>query len=441
MNNTIKQHISILLTDDNPEKRLEAAEGLAATKDPAANIALVAALGDKSKGVQDAAMRALIEIGGGDVARIMASLIGNDDIAMRNLAAKVLISIGEPAVRYLIPYLRDSSKDVRKFAVDILGRIGSEEPLFELFPLLKDSDPNVRNATVEALGLIGSEDATLPLCDAFIRDPSIMSCTADALGRIGDTRALVHLRESLSKRLNEATPDPLAISQIIEALGKIGDMETLAELRRHVRDTQGELRLILLDAVIRIAVRYGEPLLLDDSVRRDLFHGLESDDDNIRMNCVKGLSTFQGAEVTWSLICALEKDDALETLLVDHLTSRPDTFILCVEFLEKPSSKNRSRIIRLLGKIAWNCVNLFYHNMDFYVNSDLLQRAFETVRGEWETSDEETKESIVDTLFLIDGRRAVSALSEFVEDSDSWLLPRVIDQLTKIEIAGRSSLQ
>ena len=145
-------------------------------------------------------MRALIEIGGGDVARIMASLIGNDDIAMRNLAAKVLISIGEPAVRYLIPYLRDSSKDVRKFAVDILGRIGSEEPLFELFPLLKDSDPNVRNATVEALGLIGSEDATLPLCDAFIRDPSIMSCTADALGRIGDTRALVHLRESLSKR-------------------------------------------------------------------------------------------------------------------------------------------------------------------------------------------------------------------------------------------------
>jgi uncharacterized protein YacL len=79
--------------------------------------------------------------------------------------------------------------------------------------------------------------------------------------------------------------------------------------------------------------------------------------------------------------------------------------------------------------------------MDFYVNSDLLQRAFETVRGEWETSDEETKESIVDTLFLIDGRRAVSALSEFVEDSDSWLLPRVIDQLTKIEIAGRSSLQ
>ncbi len=439
MNTSVKQQISILLTDSDPNARRSAAEGLTGERDSAANAALVLALEDESKGVQDAAMHALIEIGDKDVARTVAGLIVNDDIAMRNLAAKVLITIGVQAIQYLIPYLSDKNKDTRKFAVDILGRIGTEESLPQLLPLLKDSDPNVRHATIEALGLIGSEKATSALCDAFLLDSSARGCTADALGKIGDTRALGFLTNSLSAGLKDTADDPLTLSALIEALGKIGNLETLDELRRHVGDVEGELRLMLLDSIVRVAERHGEPLRFDNSLCADLIKGLESDDENIRMSCAKGLSIFRGASITRPLIKAMKGEGALEKYLAGHLITRPETFTLCVESLDEPDCSNRKQIIQLLGRIAWNCVNMFNLNMEAFVNSALIQRAFEAVRRYWETSDEETREAIIDTLFILDGRQAASAIREFVSDPDLCLLPRIIDQLSKTENRGSSN--
>ena len=433
MNTTVKQQIAILLTDGDPNARRSAAEDLTEKRDSAANAALVLALEDESKGVQDAAMHALIEIGDKDVARTVAGLIVNENIATRNLAAKVLIAIGAQAIQFLIPYLRDTSKDNRKFAVDILGRIGTEESLSQLLPLLKDSDTNVRHATIEALGLIGSEKATLALCDAFLLDPSARGCTADALGKIGDARALGFLTNSLSAGLKGTADDPLTLSTLIEALGKIGNRETLEELRRHLEDVEGELRLMLMDSIVRVAERYGEPLLFNKSLCTDLIKGLQSDDENIRMSCAKGLSIFRGASITRPLIQALNGDGAVEKFLVGHLITRPETFSLCVDALDEPAHKNRRQIIQLLGKIAWNCVNMFNLNMEAFVNSALIQRAFEAVRRHWETSDEETRESIIDTLFILDGRQAASAIRELVSDPDLCLLPRIIDQLSRTE--------
>ena len=69
MNTAVKQQIATLLTASDPNARRSAAEDLTEEKDSAANAALVLALEDESKGVQDAAMHALIEIGDKDVAR------------------------------------------------------------------------------------------------------------------------------------------------------------------------------------------------------------------------------------------------------------------------------------------------------------------------------------------------------------------------------------
>jgi len=438
MNTTVKHQIAILLTDGDPEARRSAAEDLTEEKDSAANAALVLALEDDSKGVQDAAMHALIEIGDKDVARTVAGLIVSENIATRNLAAKLLITLGAQAIQFLVPYLRDTSKDTRKFAVDILGRIGTEESLSQLLPLLKDPDPNVRHATIEALGLIGSEKATSALCDAFLLDPSARGCTAEALGKIGDARALGFLTNSLSAGLKGTADDPLTLSALIEALGKLGNMETLEELRSHLGDVEGELRLMLLDSIVRVAERHGEPLLFNRSLCTDLIKGLDSDDENIRMSCAKGLSIFRGASITRPLIKALQGEGSIEKFLAGHLITRPETFALCVEALDEPGCNNGKQIIQLLGKIAWNCVNMFNLNMEAFVNSALIQRAFEAVRRYWDGSDEETREAIIDTLFILDGRQAGSAIREFVSDPDLCLLPRIIDQLSRSENASPS---
>ena len=245
------------------------------------------------------------------------------------------------------------------------------------------------------------QQATQALCDSFLLDPSARGCTADALGKIGGPRALGFLTNLLSAGLKGTADDPLTVSALIEALGKVGNLETLEELRRHLGDVEGELRLMLLDSIVRLAERHGEPLLFNKSLCTDLIKGLQSDDENIRMSCAKGLSIFRGAAITRPLVQALNGDGAIEKFLVGHLITRPETFTLCVEALDDPACKNRRQVIQLLGKIAWNCVNMFNLNMEAFVNSALIQRAFEAVRRHWETSDEETRESIVDTLFIL----------------------------------------
>ena len=141
----------------------------------------------------------------------------------------------------------------------------------------------------------------------------------------------------LSAGLQETADDPLTLSALIEALGKIGNLETLEELRRHLGDVEGELRLMLLDSIVRVAERYAEPLLFNKSLCTDLIKGLHSDDENIRLSCAKGLSIFRGASITRPLIQALHGDGALEKFLVGHLITRPETFALCVEALDEPA--------------------------------------------------------------------------------------------------------
>jgi HEAT repeat protein len=433
MDEKIRQHISTFLTADDPDARRIAAENLTEAKDFSVIAALLAGIDDENKGVRDAAARLLVDIGGRDVARAIACLIVDDNIAKRNLASKVLVSIGEPAVRFVLPYLRDFNKDIRKFAVDILGSIKSEDSLFHLLPLLEDSDPNVRISTIEALGNIGSKEATLPLCSAIVCDPTVLGCAADALGKIGDKSALCFLVDSLSECMRLPDDNPLALSAIIESLGRIGDLETLGELQRYLNSLQGELRLILLQAMLQIAERFGEPIFFNNSVCEDLLNGLSSDDVNLRLSCAKGLHSFHSREVTRAIINSLGIEESLDKVLTDLLSDRPEAFEACVECLEGPSGRNLEQLIRLLGQSAWKSVTLFSHDAISHLSEDLVVRAFEAVRKQWKTSNGETREAILDTLFMLDGQRAIPVFSEFIADSDSWLRVHMIDQLGKMK--------
>ncbi len=109
----IRTLINELGSHDGAERRF-AAEELSAG-DERAVYPLIKALKDKNHGVQDAAMRSLIEIGGEITAYMVLPLL-REDAFLRNTAVIILQEIGAAAIPLLGPLFSDKDDDIRKFA-------------------------------------------------------------------------------------------------------------------------------------------------------------------------------------------------------------------------------------------------------------------------------------------------------------------------------------
>jgi HEAT repeat protein len=85
-------------------------------------------------------------------------------------------------------------------AIEVLGKIGSEEPVETLVEYVGDEgNPGLRKVTLKTLGEIGNEDATQAVANALAADSEeVRSHAARALGLIGDTRAIDPLADVLA---------------------------------------------------------------------------------------------------------------------------------------------------------------------------------------------------------------------------------------------------
>jgi len=176
-----------LQSEDEADRRY-AAEDLGDLGDKEAIPGLVKALQDPVIAVREAAADALVTIGGKEVAEQVVPLLDSDDAWLRNYAAEILEQIGPDAVEPLRSLCKSDSNDLKKFAVDILGRIGevNELDVFEeITELLDDENVNVAGAAAEALGRIG-DPAVIPLLAEHLNGPPWLQCNIiHALCQIG----------------------------------------------------------------------------------------------------------------------------------------------------------------------------------------------------------------------------------------------------------------
>jgi len=149
--------------------------------------------------------------------------------AICTLTAYMSRKIGFQATEILVlSALEDQDSDVRKFAAEALGKIGSQtaiEPL--LLALSTDPDSDVRKSAAEALGEIGSQTAveSLLLVLSTDRDSDVRKSAAEALGKIGSQIAIEPLLLALS-----TDRDSDVRESAIHALGKIGSEAVIKPL-------------------------------------------------------------------------------------------------------------------------------------------------------------------------------------------------------------------
>ncbi|MCL2102589.1 MAG: HEAT repeat domain-containing protein [Syntrophorhabdaceae bacterium] len=177
---------------------------------------LIQALRDPHPGVQDAAVLALISIGGEITAWMVLPLL-REEALLRNMAMVIIRDIGPTALRHLPPLLRDKDDDIRKLAVELVAELGGHDFTDKLLERLKwDLNPNVRAAAAKALGDLMRYEA-LPHLIAALKDVEWVRFAAlEALCGLGNEDAVAPILELLND------PSPATRRFAIETLGIIG---------------------------------------------------------------------------------------------------------------------------------------------------------------------------------------------------------------------------
>ena len=281
------------LAAPDPSARRIAAETLA-TADVRAIYPLIRALRDENAGVQDAAMRSLIAIGG-EVTAYMTLPLLRESPFLRNTARIILSQIGVAAVPLLRSLLADKDDDIRTFALDLVSNIGSCDFPDEIARLLEmDPNQNVRASAAKALGVLGYREG-LPALIGALKDSEWVSFSAlESLAGMRDVACLepiLALLQSPSETMRYAAIETLGTmgssrasealigllpksndiekSAIVKSLVQIGITPAMAEVADLLVDlyVNGEWddRLLALTGLADLRYEQAIPVILDSA--------------------------------------------------------------------------------------------------------------------------------------------------------------------------------
>lgn len=253
MAKSIKRTIEKLAAAD-PSVRRGAAEELA-EGDERAIYPLVRALSDANAGVQDAAMRALIRIGGEVTAYMVLPLLRESSL-LRNTALIILKELGRSSVPLLYPLLKDKDPDIRKFALDLLGEIKEGVEPAPIVPYLKDPNANVRAAAAKTVSELGYKAAIPELINALHDDEWVCFSALEALGELRAENAIEHIAQLLpssSAHIRNAVSDAVRLA-VIETLGKLGSERSIGVLRSYLPRTDADERYAVIKSLIQIGI-------------------------------------------------------------------------------------------------------------------------------------------------------------------------------------------
>lgn len=255
--------------------RLAAAQALRAGVSAGSLPALARALGDADLRVRQAAAVALGNSGQGDAVVALLGHLDDPTPEVRVSVVDALWKLGDArAVVPLAGKVQDGAPEVRRAVVRALGELGDQRATNALILSLRDPANDVRTDALTSLGLLADPSAVpalIPLTDPQ-QPAEVRRAALEALGRIGTARSLEVLVKALERDEPGRSPardalvasGPRALPVLVgvlgapasersasfaaEALGQLGARETrepiVAALRRGVLPAAAALRAL-----------------------------------------------------------------------------------------------------------------------------------------------------------------------------------------------------
>ena len=242
-----------LLGDSDDSVGKSAANALEQIGSPAIE-SLITALSDENRNIRRYTFTTLAEIApkarAADLQLALTPAVDglrNPDSSIRSASSKILIHIGEPAVRPLISIFEDPDGSMHSIATRILTQIGS--PAIEPLEMaLNDGNSVVRKNAVFAITQIAPYRAeqyqiTRYINDLKDTDATVRIIAAYKLGRTNDTRAVEPLIAALSDkdfRVRANAADSLAYladKRAVEPLKRVEDDDEVNMVKRVAKES------------------------------------------------------------------------------------------------------------------------------------------------------------------------------------------------------------
>jgi HEAT repeat protein len=233
------------INDSDPSVRRSAAEELSGG-DERAIYPLIKALRDDNFGVQDAAMRSLMEIKGEITAYMVLPLLRENSF-LRNTALIIIKEIGKSSVPLLYTLLNEQDDDIRKFALDLIHDIqycNYPEKLVEL--LTGDHNANVRASAAKTLGKLKYNKALPQLINALNDDEWVCFSAIESLTELKDPTSVKHIVKLLE------SPSEATRFASIESLGNIGSPDAAKPLIDNLQKAEGFERKAIIKSLLQI---------------------------------------------------------------------------------------------------------------------------------------------------------------------------------------------
>ncbi|NLO18758.1 MAG: HEAT repeat domain-containing protein [Ignavibacteria bacterium] len=250
------ENIDILKNSDDIDLRRKAARFIAEAGVYHSEIidAFIQGIVSEDYGLKDISYRALshppLEFAE-TVAKHIACFLTSEEIELRNLAADILLKIAAPAEDSLLPYLKNQDADIRQFAVDILGEIGTEKSIPAFIKLLKDENSNIVSSVIDGLGKLKAQESIKHFLPLYDQNEDYKPAIIEALSKIAGEEAEEFI---INKFFSDN--DFFILAACLEALAKISDKTYIADkLMSEISSFPEEIQPIILKTIIAISYR------------------------------------------------------------------------------------------------------------------------------------------------------------------------------------------
>lgn len=296
-----------LLNDTNEDLRLGAAIALGASSDNTVPVLINALQNSQDSAERIDALRSLEHDDSEDAVIAIIQALQDENVVIRDAAVFSLSvslvdyseSLKTAAISALINSLKDESAEVRRGAAFGLDEAG-ESAVPALIEASQDQEPRVRIFAIQALGKIGSESAISAINAALQdEDEDVRTSAAGALGDSG-------IQSAISNLQNE---DWQIRRSSIEKIGLIGvDANNLSEpavqaLIQALQDPNSNVRTSAASALSIFSLNGGEELDSDiakalETAIPNLIDSLENGDALARLDAIFVLGAIGGAAET-----------------------------------------------------------------------------------------------------------------------------------------------
>ncbi|MBI5328536.1 MAG: HEAT repeat domain-containing protein [Deltaproteobacteria bacterium] len=393
----IKEVMSRLNSEDKA-LRHETVELLGESRSKDAIKPLAGLLKEEDPGLRDAAVNALINIGGSDVAdAVIPFLYEGEDASMRNMAVEILERLGEGAKEAVIALFKEKDEDVLRFAVDIIGNIGSKDVYNELIPLLSHHNPNIRASAANTISKLKFFDAAQNLVDMLKDDDEWVRFSAlEALGSLGTP-------DILDRLLDAVQQDDMSRIAALDAISNLAEPADCKKVMPVISSSEVAL-VISAETAAKLVERFDG--LMHDAHKKvflKIFTARLNEGDILeKRESLRGITLLKdkgaAADVLLQFAARIEVSDEETVSLLRHAMAAVCDSSVIVDALKK-GYRNISVFAEALGDIG-------------------DQSSFEHLKSIIENVDREAKKALLGTLEKIEAASSFDTLANAMQDKD-----------------------